>query len=136
MLLRQEITGCGGEKAKKSNKNQIAILILGLAADIEGGRFLAIYIGVVCTMFGLSTAERQFLIDGVELNVRNDGRSRLDFRHFTVETGLVTTANGSARLKLDNTDVMVGVRVDLAEPELDRPNEGAADFAATRPRSV
>jgi hypothetical protein len=36
MLLRQEITGCGGEKAKKSNKNQIAILILGPAADIEG----------------------------------------------------------------------------------------------------
>jgi|ERR1711879_912343 len=80
-------------------------------------------------MFGLSSAERQFLIDGVELNVRNDGRSRLDFRHFTIETGIIATANGSARLKLDNTDVMVGVRVDLAEPKLDRPNEGTITFA-------
>jgi exosome complex component RRP42 len=80
-------------------------------------------------MFGLSSAERQFLIDGVELNVRNDGRSRLDFRHFTIETGIIATANGSARLKLDNTDVMVGVRVDLAEPKLDRPNEGKISAA-------
>lgn len=75
-------------------------------------------------MFGLSTAERQFLIEGVELNVRNDGRSRLDFRHLALETGVIATANGSARLKLDNTDVMVGVRVDLSEPEPDRPDEG------------
>jgi len=80
-------------------------------------------------MFGLSTAEKTFLIEGVELNVRSDGRSRLDFRHFTVETGVVASSNGSARLKLDNTDVLVGVRADLGEPHIDRPDQGIIKFS-------
>ncbi len=75
-------------------------------------------------MQSISTAERKFLVEGVELNVRSDGRGRQDYRTFTVETGVALQANGSARIKLDHTHVLVAVRLDLGPPALDSPDQG------------
>jgi exosome complex component RRP42 len=72
----------------------------------------------------ISGAEREFIIQGVELNIRSDGRSRLDYRHFTLETGVNVQCNGSARVKLENTDIIAGVRIDLTEPHPYYPDEG------------
>lgn len=38
----------------------------------------------------ISQAEKYFIEQGVEHNVRNDGRARLDYRHYTLETGIVS----------------------------------------------
>lgn len=76
-------------------------------------------------MIKISPSEKQFIIDGIKQNMRNDGRSRLDYRSFTVETGIVSQANGSARVKLaDNTEVLVGVKVEIGEPDPDFPDQG------------
>jgi len=73
---------------------------------------------------GLSHSERLFIKKGVELNVRTDGRSRMDYRFFTVKTGVIPHANGSCRLKLGRTDVLVSVKAELTKPETESPNLG------------
>jgi len=48
----------------------------------------------------LSSFERTFIVGGVEQDFRSDGRSCQDYRHFEVETGIVSNTSGSARLRL------------------------------------
>lgn len=79
-------------------------------------------------MLKISKAEQEYLIQGVEQGIRNDGRGRLDFRSYTLETGIISQANGSARLKLGMTDVLVGIKVEIGVPTKDRPNRGMFKF--------
>jgi hypothetical protein len=74
-------------------------------------------------MLKISRAERQFLEHGVLQGVRADGRSNLDYRHFVLETGILSHTNGSARLKLSGTDIIVGVKLEVGEPEAEVSGE-------------
>ena len=47
-----------------------------------------------------SREERLFVAGGVQVDLRIDGRSCTDYRHFNVKYGIVTSANGSAEVKL------------------------------------
>lgn len=38
--------------------------------------------------------------------------------------GAVSTANGSALIRLGDTTVVCGIKAETAEPDWDRPNEG------------
>ncbi|KAK3873203.1 hypothetical protein Pcinc_021772 [Petrolisthes cinctipes] len=76
----------------------------------------------------LSDAEKCYIIDGVKLGIRVDGRDRLDYRHLEIETGLVSTANGSARVRLDRTDVLITVKMEMDRPSPDQPNQGRLRF--------
>jgi hypothetical protein len=44
-----------------------------------------------------SVFRSRFVEEGVAQNIRVDGRGRLDYRPFSLETGIVTQANGSCR---------------------------------------
>ncbi|XES77163.1 MAG: exosome complex protein Rrp42 [Candidatus Bathyarchaeia archaeon] len=55
---------------------------------------------------------------------RVDGRGLTEFREFKVEQGVIEKAEGSARVWLGNSDVLVGVKVETGEPFSDTPNEG------------
>lgn len=55
---------------------------------------------------------------------RLDGRSSEDFRDITIETGVSNKAEGSARVKIGKTDVIVGIKMDTTEPYPDSPNKG------------
>ena len=55
----------------------------------------------------ISQSERTFIGGGVAVNMRADGRGRSDYRAFDVTTGMITSAGGSARVRLDETDVLV-----------------------------
>lgn len=59
---------------------------------------------------------------------RCDGRSRLDYRPIVLETGLVSNASGSARLRLANSDILVGIKVELDVPVPEKPDEGRLEF--------
>lgn len=76
----------------------------------------------------LSEPELQFIEEGIAQNVRIDGRGRLDYRPFVLETGLFSQTNGSARLKLDTTDIVVGVKVEVGEPDPVTPKWGRLQF--------
>ncbi|MFQ5837203.1 MAG: exosome complex protein Rrp42 [Thermoplasmata archaeon] len=55
---------------------------------------------------------------------RVDGRGLEDYRPLTVQKGYVESAEGSARVRLGNTDVLVGVKLELGDPYPDTPNSG------------
>lgn len=76
----------------------------------------------------ISDAEKTFILHGVEDNLRCDGRTRCDYRPMEIETGIVTHANGSCRLRLANTDVLVAVKAEIDVPPLENPDEGKIVF--------
>jgi len=55
---------------------------------------------------------------------RLDGRGLTDHREIKVEQGLIERAEGSGRVLLGKTEVMVGVKIEIGEPFSDTPNEG------------
>ncbi|KAK0230180.1 ribosomal protein S5 domain 2-like protein [Armillaria fumosa] len=67
---------------------------------------------------------RVYLERFVAENVRPDGRDFDAWRDVSVNVGSVSTANGSALVRLGDTTVVCGVKAELAEPELDAPNVG------------
>jgi exosome complex component RRP42 len=58
-------------------------------------------------------SERSFLINGCECGIRGDGRGHLDWRPVSIDTSIVASASGSARVQIGATDVIVGVKVAL-----------------------
>ncbi|VDD88251.1 unnamed protein product [Enterobius vermicularis] len=61
----------------------------------------------------LSDAEKIFVIHGAQQGLRSDGRSNLDYRPIILETGVLSTTNGSARVRLGSTDLLIGIKADL-----------------------
>ncbi|MCQ5375071.1 MAG: exosome complex protein Rrp42 [Methanomassiliicoccales archaeon] len=55
---------------------------------------------------------------------RVDGRNWDEFREITIQTNFTETAEGSARVKLGNTDVLVGVKMETGIPFPDTPDKG------------
>jgi exosome complex component RRP42 len=55
---------------------------------------------------------------------RGDGRGMKDYREMKIEQGLIEKAEGSARVFLGKTEVVVGVKVETGEPFPDTPNDG------------
>ncbi|THU74197.1 hypothetical protein C4D60_Mb04t30830 [Musa balbisiana] len=61
-------------------------------------------------MVGLSEGEKRFIQGGIAQDLRTDGRQRLHYRPISVETGVIPQANGSARVRLGATDVIVSIK--------------------------
>ncbi|XP_062957815.1 exosome complex component RRP43 isoform X2 [Cynocephalus volans] len=57
-------------------------------------------------------------------NCRPDGRELGEFRPTTVNIGSISTADGSALVKLGNTTVICGVKAEFAAPPADAPDKG------------
>ncbi|HKZ98686.1 MAG TPA: exosome complex protein Rrp42 [Thermoplasmata archaeon] len=55
---------------------------------------------------------------------RADGRKLTEPRKLSVETGFVKTAEGSCRLRLGKTQVLVGIKMSVGQPYPDTPNTG------------
>jgi exosome complex component RRP42 len=60
----------------------------------------------------------------ISLGKRLDERGLTDYREAQVETGVIEKAEGSARVRLGKTEVLVGVKIEIGEPFSDVPNEG------------
>ncbi len=55
---------------------------------------------------------------------RFDNRKLLEFRKIEIETGVSKNAEGSARVKIGDTEVIAGVKIDVTEPYTDHEDEG------------
>jgi len=55
---------------------------------------------------------------------RLDGRELTEYREIRVEQGIIERAEGSARVRIGKTEVVVGIKIEMGEPFLDTPNEG------------
>ena len=56
--------------------------------------------------------------------IRVDGRKFDEMRPITIDKGFIKSAEGSARVHLGNTDVIVGVKMIVGQPFPDTPNKG------------
>jgi exosome complex component RRP42 len=68
--------------------------------------------------------EDRYALELIEKNKRIDDRKFEDFRPITIERNLIKKAEGSARVKLGETEVIVGVKINMGEPFSDTPDEG------------
>jgi len=60
----------------------------------------------------------------IDTGKRLDGRGLGDYREIKLEQGLIERAEGSARVLLGKTEVLVGTKIETGEPFPDTPNEG------------
>lgn len=68
---------------------------------------------------------REHIIGLLEKGIRLDGRKPLDYRKpIKLDTGIIKTAEGSAQVIIGETQVIVGVKMEVGEPYPDTPDEG------------
>jgi exosome complex component RRP42 len=68
--------------------------------------------------------KREYLEKISQQGNRIDGRKFDEIRKFTVTTNFVPRAEGSAEVRLGDTRVLVGVKIEQGEPFPDTPNSG------------
>ena len=67
---------------------------------------------------------KDYVYDLLGSGKRTDGRGFLDYREISVERDLISKAEGSALVKLGDTSVLVGVKLEPGTPFSDAPNKG------------
>ena len=72
----------------------------------------------------LDQLRRDKILDLLKQGKRVDGRSLDEQRPLTIETGVIPKANGSARIKLGNTEVITGVKIQPDKPFPDLGDKG------------
>ncbi len=73
---------------------------------------------------------KQQMWESISKGKRLDGRGLNEVRPIEIEVGLIKKANGSARVKLGNTEVVAGVKVETGEPFEGLENKGALILSA------
>jgi exosome complex component RRP42 len=68
--------------------------------------------------------KRDHIAKLLDKGMRTDGRKFDEMRPLKVETNFIGSAEGSARVRLGSTEVIVGVKLILGEPFPDTPNTG------------
>ncbi|KAI9906120.1 hypothetical protein PsorP6_013454 [Peronosclerospora sorghi] len=88
---------------------------------------------VVLSMLKVSATEKKYIVDGVALNVRADGRDRLSYRSLSLETSVLVQSHGSARVSLEasGTDVLASVKLEVGAPAPDAPKAGILHVAVS-----
>ncbi len=73
----------------------------------------------------LESQIKENILKMAEAGKRLDGRKIDEYRELKIETGVLDKADGSARVTLGKTQIMVGVIVGVGTPYPDTPKEGA-----------
>ncbi|MEA3458267.1 MAG: exosome complex protein Rrp42 [Candidatus Thermoplasmatota archaeon] len=77
-----------------------------------------------------SSIKRDYLYNLAKNGKRADGRKFDEFRNIEIETGLISKAEGSARVKIGNTQIIAGIKMDIGDPYPDSPDKGVMITAA------
>ena len=72
----------------------------------------------------VSNLTKKRIINYMKEGRRFDNRAMLDYRDISIELGVSKNAEGSARIKIGNTDVIAGVKLETGEPYTDHPDAG------------
>ena len=74
--------------------------------------------------------KRDYLVKLARNGRRVDGRGFEEYRDIKVETNVVSKAEGSARVRIGNTQVLAGIKMDIGEPYPDSPDSGVMSTSA------
>ena len=72
----------------------------------------------------ISNLNKRQIADYLKQEQRLDGRDLLDYRDIKIETGISVNAEGTSRVRIGKTEVIVGVKMDTQEPYPDHDDEG------------
>ena len=78
----------------------------------------------------ISELMREHIVKLVASGKRGDGRAPEEIRPLKIQKNYIGTAEGSARVHLGNTDVLVGVKISTGEPYPDTPTSGVLTTSA------
>jgi exosome complex component RRP42 len=73
---------------------------------------------------------KQQMLEALSRGKRLDGRNFESYRDLEIEIGIIDKANGSAKVKLGNTEVLAGVKVETGEPFEGLEDKGALIMSA------
>jgi exosome complex component RRP42 len=74
--------------------------------------------------------KRDYITKLAEQGKRADNRKFDQYREIQIETNIIKKAEGSALVKIGNTTVMTGIKMDVGEPYPDSPDSGVMTTAA------
>ncbi len=72
----------------------------------------------------ISELRKDFIYNLMVKGEREDGRTFDQYRQITIDTNVIDKAEGSARVKLGDTHVVVGVKIQPGAPFPDTPDQG------------
>jgi len=72
----------------------------------------------------LPNINRKRIVELLKDGKRLDGRGTFDLRDIEIETGVSSKAEGSARVRIGKTEVIVGVKMGTQDPYTDHEDEG------------
>jgi len=67
---------------------------------------------------------KEHILRGLDKNVRLDGRKLTDYRPVSIDYDISRSAEGSARVRVGQTEILSGVKMSIAEPYPDTPDKG------------
>ena len=73
----------------------------------------------------MNNISKEYLLSLLQKGLRLDGRKLDEYREVELELNVSKNAEGSARVKLGNTEVIVGVKLEVGTPFPDMPDEGS-----------
>jgi exosome complex component RRP42 len=72
----------------------------------------------------MNNIQKEYVMNLVSKGTRADNRKIDEFRKIEIEKNPIENAEGSARIRIGKTDVLVGIKIDTGTPFQDRPDEG------------
>jgi exosome complex component RRP42 len=78
----------------------------------------------------LDELTKDYVQDLLKKGKRGDGRAAEQYRNITIERNVLPFAEGSARVRLGNTQVLIGIKIGTGTPFADRPKEGILTVSA------
>jgi len=81
----------------------------------------------------LSSVKKDYLLKLAKEGKRCDGRKFDEYRDIKIESNILKNAEGSARVKIGNTMVIAGIKLEIGEPYADSPDKGALSTSAELP---
>ena len=71
----------------------------------------------------ISNLNKKRITELLKEGKRLDGRGSFDYREIQIETGVSNKAEGSARVRIGKTEVIVGVKLNTQDPYPDHQDE-------------
>lgn len=81
-------------------------------------------------MESIKEIKRDSLLALLSQGKRQDNRGMYDYRKITLQPGILQNAEGSAIASIGKSQVMAGIKFDVAVPFADRPTEGVLSTSA------
>ena len=78
----------------------------------------------------LSDAEKDYIRNGVDMDIRGDGRTNYSFRAVSIEDQILPHVHGSAKVSVGNfTDILCSLKISVGEPRVDTKSQGILDVS-------